>query len=147
MGRKTDRSLYGWDFSGKSLATVEEKTDIFPESVESDSRGNIRIRASGDGGLRFVSRKDLGVDNMFLIYSDTAPVDGYEATAELDFESEGGIYFVRTRDGAHYAKFEFIPTAFVMKSGPDIARDLSLHYVYNPEGTRDLRYQGMGSTR
>ena len=107
----------------------------------------MRIRAAGEGGIRFVAREELGVDNMFLIYTDTAPLDGYESTAELDFDSDGGIYFVKTRDGEQYAKFEFIPTAFAMESATDIARDLSLHYVYNPDGSRDLRYQGIGSSR
>ena len=147
LGEKTDGSYYGWDFSNGRLADSPDDADIFPESVERGTRRNMRIRASGDGGIRFVSREELGVDNMFLIYTDTAPADGYVATAELDFGSDGGIYFVRTRDGQHFAKFEFIPTAFAMESAPDIARDLSLHYVYNPEGTRDLRYQGIGSSR
>jgi hypothetical protein len=147
LGEKTDGSYYGWDFSSGRLATTVDHADIFPESLEHGSRGNIRIRSSGDGGIRFVPREELGVDNMFLIYTDTAPADGYETTAELDFGSNGGIYFVRTRDGQHFAKFEFIPTAFAMESEPDIARDLSLHYIFNPDGTRDLRYQGIGSTR
>ena len=147
LGQKTDGSLYGWDFSSGRLAATPDTADIFPESVESGSRGNMRLRTSGDGGIRFVSREELGVDNMFLIYTDTAPLDGYQPTAELDFGSNGGIYFVRTRDGQHFAKFEFIPTAFAMEAAPDIARDISLHYVYNPEGMRDLRYQGIGSSR
>jgi hypothetical protein len=147
LGQKTDGSYYGWDFATGRLATSADGADVFPESVELGSRGNMRLRVSGDGGIRFVSREELGVDHMFLIYTDTAPAVGYQATAELDFESDGGIYFVKTRDGEHYAKFEFIPTAFAMESAPDIARDLSLHYVYNPGGTRDLRYQGIGSSR
>jgi len=147
LGQKTDGSYYGWDFANGRLATTLDEADIYPESVEPGSRGNMRLRVSGAGGIRFVSREELGVDNMFLIYTDTAPADGYAATAELDFGSDGGIYFVRTRDGEHYAKFEFIPTAFAMESAPDIARDLSLHYVHNPDGTRNLRYQGIGPTR
>jgi hypothetical protein len=147
LGQKTDGSLYGWDFSSGALTATADDADIFPESVEPGSRGNMLLRVSGGGGIRFVSREELGVDNMFLVYTDTAPADGYETTAELDFKSNGGIYFVRTRDGQHFAKFEFIPTAFAMESAPDIARDLSLHYVFNPDGTRELRYQGIGSTR
>ena len=147
LGQKTDGSYYGWDFSTGQLATTPEDADLLPEYVDPDTRGNMRIRASGDGGIRFVPREELGVDAMFLIYSDRAPADGYTASAELDFRSAGGIYFVRTRDGAHFAKFEFVPTAFAMNAAPDIARDLSLHYVYNPAGTRDLRYQGIGSGR
>ncbi len=145
LGQKTDGSYYGWDFATAQVATSAETADIFPEFVDPDSRGNMRVRTSGDGGIRFVSREQLGVDNMFLIYTDSAPADGYERSVELDFRSGGGIYFVRTRDGKHFAKFEFVPTAFSMNAAPDIARDLSLHYVYNPEGTRDLRYQGLGS--
>ena len=147
LGRKTDGSFYGWDFASGQLTTTADEADIYPTSAEPGSKGNMRIRASGAGGIRFVPRAELGVDNMFLVYTDTAPAYGYEPSAELDFESEGGIYFVRTRDGTHYAKLEFIPTAFFMETGPDIARDLSLHYVYNPDGTRDLKYQTVGATQ
>ena len=147
LGQKVDGSYYGWDFSSGRLADRPDDADIFPEYVERGTRGNMGIRALGDGGIRFVSREELRVDNMFLVYTDTAPLDGYDRTAELDFDSDGGIYFVRTRDGQHYAKFEFTPTAFAMDAAPDIARDISLHYVYNPDGTRNLLYQGIGSTR
>ncbi len=103
LGQKTDGSYYGWDFATGRLAPTADDADIYPESVEPGSRGNMRLRASGAGGIRFVSREELGVDNLFLIYTDTAPLDGYESAAELDFASDGGIYFVRTRDGQHSA--------------------------------------------
>lgn len=55
----------------------------------------------------------------------------------------GGVLFVNTRDD-RYAKIEFYPDAFFMESAPDILRDLSLRYVYDPDGSRDLRFQEAG---
>jgi hypothetical protein len=101
----------------------------------------ITFRTSGAGGVRFVPKEELGVDAHFLVYTDRAPTDGYAETAVIDFASEGGVFFVRTRDGEHFAKFEFTPGAFMQMAGPGVVRDLSLHYVYNPDGSRNLLYQ------
>jgi len=50
---------------------------------------------------------------------------------------------VHTQDD-RYAKIEFYPDAFFMEPAPDILRDLTLRYVYNPDGSRDLRFQEAG---
>jgi hypothetical protein len=141
LGVRDDGTMYGWDFSSGELATSPEEADIFPVSVDREARGPLTFRASGAGGVRFVPKEELGVDALFLVYTDRAPTDGYAETAVIDFESEGGVFFVRTRDGEHFAKFEFTPDAFMQMADPGVVRDLSLHYVYNPDGSRNLLYQ------
>ena len=141
MGLLEDGTMYGWDFSAGSVTTSAEEADILPVAVGEGARDSIVFRTPGDGGVLFVPASELGVDNLFLVYSDEAPAEGYRDTAVIDFRSEGGVYFVRTRDGEQYAKFEFTPTAFFQTLDPGVVRDLSLHFVYNPDGSRNLFYQ------
>ena len=145
VGLKTDGSFYGWDFATGKLTSDPAEADLFPEQVDADHRGPIRLRAAGLGGIRFVPRAELGVDDQFLSYGDTAPADAYARQVVLDFTGDGGLYFVRTRDGGHYAKVAFSPWSFFMDAGPDVQRDLSLRYVYNPDGGTDLRFQETGA--
>ncbi len=141
LGLRDDGSTYGWSFARGEVAASDTAADVLPVSVSPEPRGVITLRATGRGGIRFVPKSELGVDDLFLVYTDEAPEDGYSDTATIDFSSEGGVYFVRTRDGAHYAKFVFTPSAFAMMPGPGIVRDLTLQYVYNPDGSRNLLYQ------
>lgn len=141
LGLRTDGTFYGWDFSRGAIASSAEGADILPVRMGEGSRDAITIRAGGAGGILFVPRSELGVDAMFLVYSDEAPEEGYEAEAVIDFGSEGGIYFVRTGDGEHYAKFAFTPSGFGQTVEADVTRDLSLHFVFAPDGSRRLLYQ------
>lgn len=141
LGLREDGTFYGWDFASGGVATSSDEADVFPVSVDSDARGSITFRAAGSGGVRFVPKAEIGVDAFLLVYTDHAPAQGYVETGVIDFESEGGVYFVRTRDGERFAKFEFMPSAFMQSPGAGIVRDLSLHYVYNPDGSRNLLYQ------
>jgi len=142
LGQRVDGSYYGWNFSGSGIADAA-MADIIPDQLEPVARGRMRLRAPEPGGVHYVSREALGVDDQFLSYSDTAPPAGYQNSVELDFGSGGGVLFVHTRDD-RYAKIEFYPNAFSMESAPDILRDLTLRYVYNPRGSRDLRFQEAG---
>lgn len=141
LGLRTDGTFYGWDFSRGEIAESADEADILPVRMGEGNRDPITIRAGGDGGILFVPRSELGVDAMFLVYSDEAPAEGYRDEAVLDFASEGGIYFVRTRDGEHYAKFAFTPSGFGATVEADVTRDLSLHFVHDPDGSRRLLYQ------
>lgn len=141
MGLRDDGTTYGWNFSRSEIATSPEEADLLPVFVGKDARDSIVFRTPGEGGVQFVSASRLGVDDLFLVFSDEAPADGYEDSAVIDFESEGGVYFVRTRDGEHYAKFEFRPSAFAQTMDPGVVRDLSLHFVFNPDRSRNLFYQ------
>ena len=138
-----DGKLYGWNFSEARMTASEDSADIFPTFTDSGPWGGLRVKALGKGGVRFVSQGVLQVDNMFLTYADTAPLTGYRSTAEMSFHSKGGIYFVRTRDGSHYAKVEFNAHRYRGSSDmtPDVQREVDLQYVYNDRGSRDLRSQ------
>jgi hypothetical protein len=140
-GAKTDGSFYGWDFAAATTTDDPHQADLFPLAVASEPEGTIVLGCSGAGGIRFVPQSELRVDNLFLLYSDLAPERGYGRSAELDFKSPGGIYYVRTRDGRHYAKIEFQPGSYFRHAADAIRRDLSLRYVYNPLASRDLRFQ------
>lgn len=108
--------------------------------VDGDTRGPILLRACGRGGLGYVTAESLGVMSDYLVYADTAPEDGYVNELLLDFKTRGGVVFVRTRDGAHYAKFEFTPSGFGGFMDPDVARDVAFAYVFEPSGSRYLPY-------
>lgn len=141
LGLREDGTTYGWSFSAGEITSDPEEADVLPVYVGEASRDSIVFRTPAEGGVRFVPASRLGVDNLFLVFTDEAPADGYGDTAVIDFESEGGVYFVRTRDGERYAKFEFRPTSFFSMNDPGVVRDLSLHFVYNPDGSRNLLYQ------
>jgi len=141
LGLKTDGSRYGWDFSRAAMTDDPAQADLFPQAIGPEQGDRIVLRSSGQGGIRFIPQSELQVDNLFLIYSDRAPESGYAESASVDFTSAGGLYFVRTRDGRHYAKVEFQPSGYFMNAAREVRRDLSLRYVYNPEESRDLRFQ------
>lgn len=141
LGLFTSGQFYGWSFALNQQVSSADQADLLPEFMEQDIRGRVVVRALGNGGIQFVPSSQLGVDSHFLVYSDEAPPDGYQATAVLDFRSEGGIYFVRTRDGRHFAKFEFTPSGFGSRADRGIRRDLQLRFVYNPDGSRRLPFQ------
>lgn len=140
LGRRRSSGYYGWSFAAKSIARDCDDADIVADSVTDDRFAPIRFHSCGLGGIRFVPAESLGVENSYLVYADSAPPERYETSALLDFRSRGGVYFVRTRDGAHYAKFEFQPNGIGGLAGPDVVRDLMLEFVYGPTGSRWLPY-------
>lgn len=140
LGRRRRSGYYGWSFVAKSIASDCKDADIVADSITEDRHAPIHFHSCGLGGIRFVPAESLRVENSFLVYADSAPVEGYETSAVLDFRSRGGVYFVRTRDGAHYAKFEFQPNGAGGLAGPDVVRDLMLEFVYGPTGSRWLPY-------
>ena len=141
FGLREDGTLYGWAFDRKTIATSCADADILPERVDGETRGPILINACGQGGLRFIPAESLGVRRDFLVYADTAPEDGYTRQLLLDFSGQGGIVFVRTRDGQHYAKFEFTPYAFGGYLDRGVKRDAAFEYVFDPGGSRYLPYE------
>jgi hypothetical protein len=141
FGKRRDGTFYGWNFGKGDIASAPEEADIFPIQMDDDNRGPLRLGTSGQGGLLFRSAEDLGVDGNFLIYADEAPAEGYLQELLLTFEGQGGLIFLRSRDGRNYAKIEFNPRAFSSRVAEDILRDLMLRYVYNPETSRALPFQ------
>lgn len=140
LGLHRDGSTYGWRFDSAATVATCDEADLVPSRMRAADSTPVELRACGQGGLRFVSAEELGVSNVFLVYADSAPAAGYAESAMLDFSGAGGVLFVRTRDGQHFAKVEFQPNGFGGQLGPGVVRDLSLRYVYNPDGTRDLTF-------
>jgi hypothetical protein len=141
FGLRKDGTRYGWAFDRATIGSSCEDADVLPDRVDEDVRDPILLRACGRGGLRFIPAESLGVQTDFLVYADTAPENGYAMQLPLEFSGQGGIVFVRTRDGLHYAKFEFTPRAFGSFLGPDVQRDAAFNYVFDPGGSRYLPFE------
>lgn len=141
FGLKKDGSTYGFAFDRAVTATSCADADVVPVRVDGAISGPIVLRACGRGGLHYVTAESLGVLSDYLVYGDTAPEDGYVGELPLDFSTRGGLVFVRTRDGLHYAKFEFTPNAFGSFLDRDVARDVAFTYVFDPSGSRYLPYE------
>jgi len=141
FGLKKDGSTYGFAFDRAATASSCADADVVPVRVDGATRGPIVLRACGRGGLHYVTAESLGVTSDYLVYGDTAPEDGYAGELSLDFSTRGGLVFVRTRDGMHYAKFEFTPSAFGGFLDRDVARDVAFTYVFDPSGSRYLPYE------
>lgn len=139
---------YGWSFLRQEIAYKEEEADIFPFFRKGEIAKRFTLRTYNKGGISFVSAKEMGVKYDLLVYTDRAPIDGYISEVEIDLSQPGGVYFVRTRDGSNYAKFELHPPAGYMTEGSERGKQagnwaLSARYVYNPSGSSALPYESM----
>ena len=141
VGKRTDGRFIGWDFAGRREVTDPDSADVIATFAYKDISGALRVAAHSNGGLVFVPQSTLGVDDDYLVFSDSAPASGYAHEVALDCKGTGGVLFVRTRDGSHYAKLAFTPNGFASHSGPGILRTLDLPYVYNPAPSRMLKFQ------
>lgn len=100
------------------------------------------IETQGAGGVIFqpFSNK-LNFSN-----ATEAPMTGYSNRAVID-HSQAGVYFLRTRDGNHYAKF-VLNVSLVMSpdssSYLDFEQRTRMVWVYQPDGTRNLERDSKG---
>lgn len=130
---------FGWIFAKKRKTFNSNDADIFPEIVN----GSLYITATK--GINFLSKETIGATNRLLIYTDTAPYNGYMSREKLDLKSTSGVYFVITQDN-NYAKFVFDSSSGYSYTG-SIKNfhgnnwALFLEYVFNPDGSRNLPYQ------
>ncbi len=138
VGASGNGSPLGWIFASRATTTSAADADVIPVAPIGDITKSLTLSATGAGGLRFVSMRDLDVDGDPMIYSGDAPESGYAASIALDFNGPGGVIFVRTHDGAHYAKIALTPNGLGSTSNPDGVRALLLPYVYNRSGDRRL---------
>ena len=137
---------FGWMFSEKRITFNPDEADVFPQFDSSFDRKNIGLATVGGGGLHFVSEEKLGIRFDHLVYTDQAPANGYTDSVRMDFNQKlAGVFFVRHRDGRHHAKFLFNPRAYGTEGGErDYKKGnwaLMLEYVYNPEPSRNLRFE------
>lgn len=136
---------YGWIFSERRTTFDPIEADIIPLPQSTFDQNTITLTTPGNGGIQSVSVQDLGIQSDFLVYPDWAPATGYGSQVTLKIESgspdDAHIYFVRTRDGHHYAKFLFNPASFSAQKKQQNTWDVLFSSVYNPEGSRQLVYR------
>jgi hypothetical protein len=130
----------GFSFAlGKVVGDNSPEADIIISQTLED-RTVALIEARGDGGIVFQPYEG-GVD---FYNSPEAPLTGYKTSERFDPSrnpSEDGLYFVRTRDGKHYAKFRIsISFGKSAKGKERLDFDLPsrLIWSYQSDGTRNL---------
>lgn len=136
-----DSQPYGWIFMEQRTTTNRREADIFPELTGPRIEPGRAFRLQVLGGIMFVTSEALSAGGDPLVYANVAPEQGYVTEVWFDLYQEGGIYFVRTRDGA-YAKF--VSLSMTTGSEADIRQgNWSVHfeYVHNPDGSRNLAFQ------
>jgi hypothetical protein len=107
-----------WDFAENRMAWKADTThggtyaldldsaDVaFDWTVNSDT--TIQIRSFGQGGVLFVPRANYPANADLGALLCIAPEDGYAQAVRIHPRVGSGFCFVRTRDGSHYARFEF----------------------------------------
>jgi hypothetical protein len=119
---------------GKSVRGDSSDADIvITQDVNDRTTGYIEIR--GEGGIIF-----RPWDEQTDFYnSPQAPDAGYEKRLAIPGAQEG-LYFIRTRDGKHYAKFRLlVDLAQPFKGSPFLDFEHSqLLWAYQADGTRNL---------
>lgn len=140
IGADDDGLAVGWNFAQQQKTSDPAIADVLPAGSLADVTKALTLAAPAGGGLHFVSTRDLGVEDDPMIYTDTAPADGYATTLTLDFSGPAGVIFVRTRDSRHYAKMLFTPNGLGSEIGHRGGKTLLVNYVYNPSGGRDLPF-------
>lgn len=138
LGVAEDGAPVGWNFTEGRAESNAAIADVIPTGSVADVTKALTL--SAPGGLRFISTRDLGVEDDSMIYVDAAPDAGYTATLALDFAGPAGVIVIRTRDGGHYAKLSFTPNGLGSETGRGAAKALLLNYVYNPSGGRALPF-------
>jgi hypothetical protein len=137
----TGHAFGGWSFATSIETGDSAQADLLVDNATFSPRPRLVVRARDAGGVRFVSAVELGVTDALLVYTDSAPADGYARIATLEPGARPGVLFVRTRDGAHYAKVEVSPNVMMQQAPNGGRRAASFRYVYNAAGGRDVRFQ------
>jgi hypothetical protein len=136
VSENTDRSGFaigdGFSFSlGKIVNADSAQADI---KLSRGANGkDVFIEALGEGGLYF-QRYSQGVD---FYNTPEAPLAGYSKRMRITPEPPIGLYYVRTRDGEHFAKIRLSQGLRQTPTGWDHSV-YWLHWVYQPDGSRYL---------
>ena len=119
---------------GETVTANDVGADIVVAQNENEP-GTAIIETQGAGGILFQPFDD----RIDFYNTPEAPLTGYQKRLYIDRETMG-LYFVRTRDGKHYAKFRLLVDLVHPPDGSafldlDSAR---LLWAYQPDGTRNL---------
>jgi len=93
------------------------------------------IEAPGEGGIQ----SQLINETIDFYNSPVAPVEGYQWRIAVP-SYEGTLYFLRMRDGLHYAKFRFMTSVARPPQGAEYVdlENVRLIWAYQSDGTRNL---------
>jgi hypothetical protein len=148
IGFKQSRP-YGWVFAENRRTFDADEADLFPlvSGEQKFLRYDVVVQSSMKGGLQFISATELGVPSDWMIFADEVPEGPWKTSVRLETKSDepGGVYFVRTRDGFSYAKFEFNPRSFGAQGSEREFKEgtwgLLLNAVYSDSGSRLLKVE------
>ena len=98
----------------------------------SENPGGVYIEARANGGIAF-EQIGTGVD---FYNTPEGPLAGYSLGLPFN-PDQPGVYYVRTRDGGHYAKVRLLTGFKQTATGSDHSY-FWLQWAYQPDGTRDL---------
>lgn len=125
----------GFSFSsGKRVANGGLDADIIL-SYGAHSVNNIHISSLGAGGIIYQADSERSD----FYNTPEAPAEGY--VSKLSHKpDELGTYYVRTRDGKHYAKFRLKPGVKDTNKGSDFSV-FWIRWAYQQDGTRNLEVE------
>jgi len=122
----------GFSFQqGKIVAADSEQADI---ALVDSGQGELFVESRGNGGLVYQA-----YDEAHDLYNTPeAPISGYES--RLPLNTGMGLYYVKTRDGKHYAKVRVMRGQKMTQHGSDFSY-YWLNWAFQPDGTRDLEIE------
>lgn len=123
----------GFSFAqGRAVLGDSPAADIVITQAR-DERRAAYIEAQGGGGVIF----QPFIGGIDFYNSPEAPAAGYEKRVKVNI-SEMGLYYLRTRDGSHYAKFRLMTPVAMPPEGPEYLalEETRLIWAYQPDGTR-----------
>jgi hypothetical protein len=127
--QETDKELTpsnGFSFDdGKITSNTDAAADLIVVTMP-ETENSLFLKCQGKGGILF----QPGGENVDLYSLYEAPQGGYEEEVQIKPGKEG-IYFVRTSDGAHYAKMRLWRCC-------DENPLHRVQWAYQPDGTRNL---------
>lgn len=131
INREGMRNNEGFSFgSGKVVDGHSPEADI---KISTSKAGTERfLEAVGDGGIYF----QISSSGKDFYNTPEAPQEGYFKKAQITSETPG-IFYVRTRDGKHYAKIRLIRGVKLTPQGEDHSA-YWLQWAYQQDGTRNL---------
>jgi hypothetical protein len=125
----------GFSFSaGKPVKGDSFEAD-FVITQDPNKRSIAFMEAQGEGGIQ----SQLINETIDFYNSPVAPAEGYQRRIEVP-SYEATLYFLRTRDGRHYAKFRFMTSVAWPPQGAEYLdlENVRLIWAYQPDGTRNL---------
>jgi hypothetical protein len=125
----------GFSFStGKRVKGDSPEAD-FVVTQYPNKRSVAFIEAQGEGGIQ----SQVITEATDFYNSPFAPIAGYQRRIAIPSE-EATLYFLRTRDGGHYAKFRFMALIVMPPQGSEYVdlESVRMIWAYQSDGTKNL---------